>query len=203
MSPKPELTVNSVGYRMKGVYYSHQLPQDKYHTLALAAGAPALDAKAVPDGHDDACPLPPRPLKPMPRVGDAAPEVSAKDWINSEKPPRLADLRDQVVMVEFWATWCHPCVKGIPHLNDLHEKYGAKGLRILSFTDQSRKGIELFLKHTPIRYTVGAGSDLSAAYGVTGIPYAFLVGKDSKILWHGAPSDEGLEKRITDALAAK
>jgi thiol-disulfide isomerase/thioredoxin len=199
-SPKPELTVNSVGFQAGRKYYSHALPLDKYHDVTLADRPAALDLKEVPEGRDDPCLLPKRAVKPMPRTGAEAPEVAAKDWINSDKPPRLADLRGKVVLVEFWATWCGPCVQGIPHLNDLHDKYGPKGLRILSFTDQSKKGIEAFLQRTPIKYTVGAGSDLAAEYGVTGIPHAFLVGKDGKILWNGNPIDEALEKAITAAV---
>jgi thiol-disulfide isomerase/thioredoxin len=201
-SPKPELTVNSVGYEQKGSYYSHQLPLDKFHEVTLADRAGTLDFKEVPDGREDPCPLPKKDLKPMPRVGTVAPEVSAKDWLNCDGAPRLADLRGKVVLVELWATWCGPCVRGIPHLNDLHDRYGPKGLRILSFTDQSKKGIEAFVARMPITYTVGAGSDLYAEYGVSGIPHAFLIGKDSKILWSGNPGEEALEKAITAAVDA-
>lgn len=202
-SAKPKLLVNSVGYENQGQYYSYALPHEKYHELTLADRAAALDLKAVPEGRDEARTLPKKEAKAMPRVGALAPEVSAKEWINRDKPPSLTDLRDQVVLVEFWATWCGPCVKGIPHLNGLHEKYGPQGLCILSFTDQSKKAIEEFIEKTPIKYTVGTGSDLADVYGVTAIPQGFLIGKDGKVLWSGHPSDEELEKAIQRALEKK
>jgi thiol-disulfide isomerase/thioredoxin len=202
-SPKPDLTLNSVGYEAKGRYYPHVLPREKYHELTLADRAAALDVAKVPDGRDDKVPLAKKPTKPLPKVGAAPPEVAAKDWINAEKAPTLAGLKGKVVVVEFWATWCGPCVKGIPRLNKLHDDYAGKGLAILTFTDQSRKGIENFMGQTPTKYVVGAGSELASEYGVDGLPHAFVIGRDGKLLWEGDPSDKEFEKHILAALGDK
>src|SRR5205814_5047942 len=143
----------------------------------LADRPASLDAKEVPNGQEDQVPLKQKPVKPRPKVGAVPPEVSAKDWLNADTPPTLVGLKGKVVVVEFWATWCGPCVAGIPHLNKLHDEYGPKGLVLMSFTDQSKQGIETFMKGTPMKYVLGCGSELAADYGVGGIPHAFVIGK--------------------------
>jgi thiol-disulfide isomerase/thioredoxin len=202
-SPKPELTLNSIGFAPAGRYYSHSLPRDKYHEWTLADRPATLDAKKVPDGRDDQVLLEKKPVKPVPKLGEAPPEVVAKDWLNTDKTPTLAGLKGKVVVVEFWATWCGPCVAGIPHLNKLHEEYGPKGLVILSLTDQSKTGIENFMKDKPMKYVLGTGSELASEYGVEGIPHAFIVGKGGKLAWHGNPNDKDFDKQLLAALDAK
>jgi thiol-disulfide isomerase/thioredoxin len=199
-SPKPELTVNSIGFEKAGQYYSHSLPMDKYHEIKLADRPASLDLKKVPDGRDQQVALERKPTKPMPKTGTVPPEVIAKDWLNIDKAPTLAGMKGKVVVVEFWATWCGPCVAGIPHLNKLHEEYGSKGLVILSFTDQSKAGIDKFIKDKPMKYVLGTGSELSAEYGVEGIPHAFIIGRDGKLLWQGSPNDEEFDKKLEAAL---
>jgi thiol-disulfide isomerase/thioredoxin len=139
----------------------------------------------------------------MPKIGAEPPEVTAADWLNTDGPPTLASLRGKVVLVEFWATWCGPCVAGIPHLNELQSKYRAAGLQVISLTDDELATVKDFQKNArlPIKYTVGVGSRLSATYGVTSIPHAFLVGRSGKLLWHGHPSE--CEERIEAALEEK
>jgi thiol-disulfide isomerase/thioredoxin len=140
-----------------------------------------------------------------PKIGAEPPEVVAADWLNTDSPPTLASLRGQVVLVEFWATWCGPCVAGIPHLNELQTKYRKLGLRIVSLTDEDRSKVEAFQKRAkvPIEYTVGLGSELATTYGVNGIPHAFLVGRSGKLLWHGHPADSECEVKIEQALEEK
>jgi thiol-disulfide isomerase/thioredoxin len=202
-SPRPAMSVNSIGYQGKGQYYSNVLPRSMFHEITLADRPASLDVAKIPEGREDKVPLSKKPRKAMPKVGVAPPEISAASWLNIDKAPTLAGLKGKVVVVEFWATWCGPCVKGIPHLNKLHEEYGGKGLTILSFTDQSRQGIDNFRKNTPIKYIIGAGSELASDYGVSGIPHAFLIGKDGKLLWEGDPNDKDFDQRILAALKAK
>jgi thiol-disulfide isomerase/thioredoxin len=200
-SPSPPLKVNSSGYTRNGKpYYSHQIPNASYQPYVLTIGK-ELPSDSVPDGRQDPSLVAPHHRQPMPQAGTVAPEVEAKDWLNAGNPPTLASLRGKIVLVEFWATWCGPCIESIPHLNELQKKYADKGFTILSFTEQNRQGIENFLKRTPIIYAIGLESDDTFdRYGVSGIPQAFLMDESGKILWKGNSGDKSLEGAIRTAL---
>ena len=75
-------------------------------------------------------------------IGKQAPELQQiKGWINS-KPIKLADLRGKVVLLDFWGTWCGPCVQVIPELIKLHEKYHDKGLVVIGIHDDSMNSVK-------------------------------------------------------------
>lgn len=136
-------------------------------------------------------------------VNSPAPEVTAAKWINTDSF-KLADNKDKIVIVEFWATWCPPCRKSIPHLKTLNETYKDQGVIIVSLTDEPAETINEFNKKAGMDWVIGAGSSSGRDYGVSGIPAAFIV-VDGKIVWNGHPMgglDEELKKQV-EARAAK
>jgi thiol-disulfide isomerase/thioredoxin len=203
-SPVPPIKVNSGGYeRPGGNYYGHNIPYTNYQEYVFTNGG-ELNLDRVPDGRQDPSLATPRRPEPMPQVGTVAPEIKVKDWLNEESAPTLAALRGKVVLVEFWATWCGPCVSSIPHLNELQKKYASQGFRILSFTEQNQPGIEKFIQRTPMNYAIGLESgEAFDRYGVSGIPQAFLVDRAGKIVWEGDSGDAALEDTIKSALETK
>lgn len=116
-------------------------------------------------------------------VGKPLPELAVK-YVDA-KP----ELKGKPAIVEFWATWCPPCRKSIPHLNDLNAKYKGKGLAIIGITDETQNEVATFRKSLPMDYTVALdeGGKLSQSFGITGIPHAFVVDKAGKIVWEGHP----------------
>jgi thiol-disulfide isomerase/thioredoxin len=133
------------------------------------------------------------------KVGDAAPEIQVKEWLNAPTPLSLAGLSKNVVVVEFWATWCGPCRQSIPHLAKLSETYKSKGVVFMGLTDEPMSKVKKFAADMKMSYPVGTGSKSVQEYGVHGIPTAFVV-KDGKVAWAGHPMQPDFEKAIENAV---
>ncbi|HEV3026355.1 MAG TPA: TlpA disulfide reductase family protein [Planctomycetota bacterium] len=123
-------------------------------------------------------------------------EINAKGWINAEGAS-LEKLKGKVVIVEFWATWCPPCRASIPHLVELRNKTDKSKVEIIGLTDEPLSKVEKFAKDMKMNYIVGYGSTSGEAYGVTGIPHAFVIGPDGKIAWDGHPMDAAMAPLVT------
>jgi len=129
-----------------------------------------------------------------------APEVTAGTWINADGF-KLSDHKDKIVIVEFWATWCPPCRTSIPHLKTLHNEYKDKGVVLVSLSQEPPDTINEFNKKAGMNWIIGAESTAGSAYGVTGIPAAFII-VDGKIVWNGHPMG-GLDEKIKELVAAR
>ena len=131
-------------------------------------------------------------------IGEQAPEINAQYWLNAPALS-LQALRGRIVIVEFWATWCGPCRATIPHLIELYKQTSAKGVVIVSLTNESRGEVERFAKQMGMIYAIGGGSNSGTAYGVRGIPHAFIVDPSGKVAWEGHPAgglDAALEAQL-------
>ena len=132
-------------------------------------------------------------------VGKAAPEISVQDWLNSP-PLTLQGLRGKIVVVEFWATWCPPCRKSIPHLIEIYKKFSGQGVVIMGLSDEPKAKVEPFAKEMGMIYPVGCGSKSAGAYGVTGIPHAAIVDTAGTVVWDGHPMQEDFEATLAAQL---
>jgi len=94
------------------------------------------------------------------------------------------DLKGKVTVVDFWATWCEPCISEIPNYNALHQSYADKGVEILGVTVESGKlnDIKPKVEELQMKYPVVVGNDkvIDGFGGLIGFPTTFIVDKD----WH-------------------
>jgi thiol-disulfide isomerase/thioredoxin len=110
------------------------------------------------------------------------------------------DLTGKPAIIEFWATFCAPCIKLIPHLNELYGKYKAKGLVVVGVSqDLFKEDIAKFREKTPINYPVAFDEDskLGAQLGFEMLPWAFVIDRKGKIIW------EGLSANLTEKTVEK
>ena len=145
-------------------------------------------------------------------VGSKAPKLDIEHWVQTGggKLPKTTEFESgKVYVVEFWATWCGPCVQTMPHLAELQTLYGEKGLQIISISSEKLDVVEQFMDNE-IADASGKKqkvSEITKAYSLTtdpdgsseeaymlaanqdGIPCAFIVGKDAKIEWIGHPGE--------------
>lgn len=119
-------------------------------------------------------------------------------------PKTLAGLKGKVVYLEFWATWCAPCVAGFPRTNRLIEKFAGQPVVFLAVTDEDPAMVETWLKTHESKAWIGVdpGKAVFAAYRNRSRPDGFLIGKDGTLLARLSP--EALtEEDLRAALAGR
>lgn len=130
-----------------------------------------------------------------------------KGWVNG-KPLKEEDLKGKVVLLDFWAVWCGPCISTFPHLNEWNEKYKDKGLVIVGLTnyegrfkwdddaaklkratreltvEEENEMLGKFAKHHSLGHHIAVqkeSSDLAEYYAVSGIPHVVLIDREGKV----------------------
>src|SRR5262245_50070515 len=118
--------------------------------------------------------------------------------------PSWAALKGKVVVLEFWATWCGPCIAALPHLNELAEKFKDQPVQFIAITDEDQKVVGPFLRKKPMRAWIGLDTDKSMLkdYGITGIPRTVVVDGDGVIAATTHPTYL-TEEYLRDLLAGK
>lgn len=113
--------------------------------------------------------------------GDAAPEFALRDMDGNEW--NLAELRGKVVLLNFWATWCGPCRKEMPHLEQLHRKYAQYGLVLLGVNDEPRERVREYLQEAGITFPNlhSPGGEAFRLFGVHALPTSLVIDQRGQV----------------------
>lgn len=100
----------------------------------------------------------------------------------------LADQKGKVVLLNIWATWCHPCRDEIPELREIHAKYRDRGLELVGVSvdaDGAEEHIKEFMKEFEMTYPVwlDPGERISTQFLTIGVPTTFLIDKQGVLRW--------------------
>lgn len=135
------------------------------------------------------------------------------DQTTSSSVLNLSDYKGKVVLLDFWATWCPPCRKGIPDLIELKNEYKSKDVEVIGISldgvtrgGTTKKDVIPFIKDYGINYPVVEGDmNISQLYGgIRSIPTSFVIDKEGYIVsyYQGLVSKKQYETDINKALAA-
>jgi thiol-disulfide isomerase/thioredoxin len=174
-------------------------PKPEAQPATAPAAAPEVKPEAAPETK-------PEPVGPTLKVGDKAPALEVEKFLKGTPVTKFE--QGKVYVVEFWATWCPPCIRSIPHITELQKKHADKGLTIIgvSVSEDSagEYGDEMLAKVTKfveergdaMGYVVaydGASKKMDKAYmeasQAQGIPTAFIVDKTGVVAYIGHPMD--------------
>jgi thiol-disulfide isomerase/thioredoxin len=162
-------------------------------------------------------------------IGKEAAPLTVKTWVNGT-PLTAADLQGKVVVLDFWAVWCGPCIMTFPHLREWNEKYADKGLVMIGLTryydwdwdndmgyaakaedkvsnDQEQEMLKKFAAYYHLKHRFAIqeeGDTLDEYYGVSGIPHVVVLDKEGKVrmirVGSGKQNAEDLDKLLAELL---
>jgi len=128
------------------------------------------------------------------KVNEKAPTINITNWI--ENVPNDKNLNDKYIVLEFWATWCGPCIAAVPHINSIQKEFNQKDLYYISITDESVAKVERSLKRINFNSIVVTDltkkTQINFGDGVKGLdayPLTVLIDKTGIIKWIGEPKN--------------
>lgn len=173
--------------------------------LAAAVVAAGIAVWAAPRDSTSASMAAPETVACDAKKTPASLDISLKDM--DGRDVRLADYKGKVILLNFWATWCGPCIHEMPWFVEFQAKYGSKGFVTLGVsTDDSAQDIKTFAAAHNINYPLLVGRDhpkIEDAYGpIWAIPVSIFIGRDGTICQKitGASSKEKFERLIAGLL---
>ena len=203
--------VPSVETDAKGRFHLAGVPRGKHYVVAGRGGAFGAGAEGVTGQKDVTIRLEP-PFKSVPgtvqgdHTGRKAPEIDVAAWLGQS--PDLQALKGKIVVIDFWAVWCGPCVGSLPQVQALHERYAKQGVVVLGIhtPDRTKDVVAAFVKAKGLTYPNAldgkedSGQGKTAmAFGPSGIPHLFVIDAQGKIVLD-THEVEGVERTVARLL---
>ncbi len=120
-----------------------------------------------------------------------APKIELAQWMQGEiKAEKGKNFYEgKTFVLEFWATWCGPCRRMIPHMNELVDKFKNDSVLFVSVSDEKKETVEAFMAKNKMKASVALDNNdkTFSAYGVSSIPQMFLINTKGEIVWGGHP----------------
>jgi len=139
-------------------------------------------------------------------VDQKAPKFSVQNLLDG-KHVSLEQLKGKVVYLDFWASWCPPCLKSFPFMEQLKQKYSKRGLVVIAISlDEKFEDAWVFLNQTQASFVIAHNNrgDIATRYDVQAMPSTYLIGRDGKIklrhLGFNAGDKDKLERIIESVL---
>jgi len=145
------------------------------------------------------------------RPGESGDDVTAQFWPMTFEAPTgttlaMQTFRGKPLLLNFWATWCPPCVEEFPVLDAFFKQNSARGWQVLGLAIDQPSAVRSFLRRTPVSFPIGlaglGGSELSKAFGnaAGGLPFSVLIGASGQVLQRriGRVSEKDLAQWAAD-----
>jgi DsbE subfamily thiol:disulfide oxidoreductase len=132
----------------------------------------------------------------LPPVGKPAPDFAAKS--DSGRNVRLSELRGQVVLINFWASWCSPCRQELPLLSKIYSQYRGAGFALLAVNvDDNRKDAESMLKRLGLKFPTlfDGNKKVAKLYGVDTMPATLVIDRDGRVRYVHRGYYDGYERK--------
>ncbi len=173
-------------------------PPDGYRVTTIEGKPAPRPRTPTPPGG-----APPPGLPGSLATGSNAPEWTLRDAAGVQH--RLADYKGQVVVLDFWATWCKPCTMAMPGVQKLHDDFAKRGVRVFGVNVSDEEGAgPAYMKANGFTYGLLLhGEDVARTYGVTGIPVFCIIGGDGKVLDYAVGFSPDNEERFAEVIEAE
>jgi thiol-disulfide isomerase/thioredoxin len=155
----------------------------------FAAGCPKAEEETDAVSSADAASVPAKPASQKPEATGTpsylqpAPNFTIKT-LESGESLSLASLKGNVVLIDFWATWCPPCIEGLPITQAVYDKYKDKGLKVIAVSDEDKDTVKKFIDENKYTFPTYLDPEQSAfgAFEIRGIPTMVVIDREGRLV---------------------